>query len=563
MPGVNMYRYLGVLCVLAVASRAANIRHMSVQDKTDDQHVENLKATTFAFNKVFQDHMVLQKAPQRANIFGFSPNVGQKVTLELVTVPATRTSSYETTVQPGQGPAAGIGVWNFVLDPFAAGVTVNIKVDSAGSTLTINDVIFGDVWICSGQSNMQMTVSMILGAADEIANAYKYPNIRLMTIDLIDAPTPQYDLIKLEENWSKPANDTVGHWDWSYFSAVCWLFGKEVHLARNYPIGLISTNWGGTPIKAWSSPEALATCGVTDYFPNAGVLGSYLPKPDFGNRFNAVPENNSVVWNSMIYPILGMTLYGAIWYQGESDAWGVRMPIYNCTFPTMIKDWRKNFNKFSNGQTSASFPFGFVQLAPYLRNGPKEGFSDIRWHQTADRGYVPNPDMPSVFMAVTIDLPDFNSTYDPIHPRHKKEIGTRLRIAAMSVAYQQSGIFQGPLPTGSSLTSAGLLVDYGSVWTIEVRVNDGFEVQCTTAGNWVATTIVAHTPTTVTLKSDVCSAGTKINGLRYAWSQSPCELYQCPVYETSLGLPAPPFVSYADFDSLGNPYFTFDKPTHV
>ncbi|KAH9504411.1 hypothetical protein Btru_063547 [Bulinus truncatus] len=445
---------------------------MSMQDENGVNNIKEsepkLKATFFDFAKVFQDRMVLQKGPQRANVFGFSPDLGQKVTLQLVTVPATRTYNYETTVQ--QGPTPGVGTWNFVLDPFAGGVTVTIKVQSAGNLITISDVIFGDVWICSGQSNMQMTVSMINDASLEIANAHNYPNIRLMTVDLIEAATPQYDLIKIEEDWSKPANDTVGHWDWSYFSAVCWLFGKEIHIARNYPIGLISTNWGGTPIKAWSSPEALAACGVT----NMGTIESYSPRINFGDKFGAVPENNSVLWNSMIHPLLGMTLYGAIWYQGESDAWGVRMGQYNCTFPTMIKDWRKNFNKFSNGQTSDSFPFGFVQLAPYKPDGPTTGFSDIRWHQTADRGYVPNPDMVNVFMAVAIDLPDFD--HDPIHPRYKREVGHRLRISGMAVAYQQGGIFQGPLPTGSNIATAGLVLDYGNVWTLEVRVTKGFEV---------------------------------------------------------------------------------------
>uniref|UniRef100_A0A2C9LSQ8 Uncharacterized protein n=1 Tax=Biomphalaria glabrata TaxID=6526 RepID=A0A2C9LSQ8_BIOGL len=114
----------------------------------------------------------------------------------------------------------------------------------------------------------------------------------------------------------------------------------------------------------------------------------------------------------MVHPLLGMTIYGAIWYQGESDSGGVARDKYNCTFPTMIKDWRSNWNRASNGQTSATFPFGFVQLAPnHPSPGSTSGFTDIRWHQTADRGYVPNPDMPNVFMAVALDLPDFNSTY--------------------------------------------------------------------------------------------------------------------------------------------------------
>ncbi|KAI8752693.1 sialate O-acetylesterase, partial [Biomphalaria glabrata] len=119
------------------------------QDKTDK--TDKLDADSFVLARQFQNHMVLQRAPQRANIYGFSPTIGQKVTLQLVTVPATKTYSYETTVHQD-------GTWNFVLDPFASGVTVTIRVDSGGVSHSISDVIFGDVWICSGQSNMQMTV---------------------------------------------------------------------------------------------------------------------------------------------------------------------------------------------------------------------------------------------------------------------------------------------------------------------------------------------------------------------------------------------------------------------
>ncbi|KAK6985308.1 sialate O-acetylesterase [Biomphalaria glabrata] len=560
---MGLVKFLLVLCFSLAG--ALNVHHMSADDQNEiyeSQTKDKVAAVTFAFAKHFQNHMVLQRAPQRANIYGFSPTIGQKVTLQLVTVPATRTYSYETAVHQD----GSVGAWNFVLDPFAAGVTVSIRVDSGGESHNISDVIFGDVWICSGQSNMQMTVFQIDGAAEEIADAHNYPNVRVMTVNMDQSATPLHDIIKIEEPWSKANNDSVGHGAWNYFSAVCWLFGKNIFKARHTPIGLVATDWGGTPVRAWSSPQALAHCGVHQFEPNEQPqsYNKYLDQMPVNDRHRLEgPGNSSVLWNSMIHPLLGMTIYGAIWYQGENDAGGATRDKYNCTFPTMIKDWRSNWNRASNGQTSNTFPFGFVQLAPnHVSPGGTYGFTDIRWHQTADRGYVPNPDMPNVFMAVAIDLPDFNSTYGSIHPRYKRDIGARLALSGLAVAYHQSGIFQGPLPTGSHASASGLIVDYGNTWRLHVVINDGFEVQCAHL-RWVADPIVAHTNTTVTLKPNVCHTGEKITGLRYAWSESPCALHSCAIYETSHNLPGPPFISYADFDPNGEPYFTFNHQTHI
>nr|KAI8742228.1 sialate O-acetylesterase-like [Biomphalaria glabrata] len=557
---MGLSKFLLALCFSLAG--ALNVHRMSADDQREmfNRDVKDAKvaAVTFAFAKQFQNHMVLQRAPQRANIYGFSPTIGQKVTLELVTVPATKTYSYETVVHQGQG--VGVGAWNFVLDPFAAGVVVNIKVVSAGVSHNISDVIFGDVWVCSGQSNMQFILLQVDGAAQEIADAHNY-NIRVMTVGLTESSTPLYDLAKISEPWSRASNSSVGH-----FSAVCWLFGKNIYRSRHIPIGLVATSWGGTPIKAWSSPLALVHCGLhhEEETEQPQSYTEYVNKvgPEDRHRLQG-PGNSSVLWNSMIHPLLGMTIYGAIWYQGESDSSGVARDKYNCTFPTMIKDWRSNWNRASNGQTSATFPFGFVQLAPnHPSPGPTAGFADIRWHQTVDRGDVPNPDMPNVFMAVAMDLPDFNSPYGSIHPRYKRDIGTRLALSGLAVAYHQSGIFQGPLPTGSHASAGGLIVDYGNTWRLHVVINDGFEVQCAHL-RWVADPIVAHTNTTVTLKPNVCHAGEKITGLRYAWSESPCALHSCAIYETSHNLPGPPFISYADFDPKGEPYFTFDRQTHI
>ncbi|KAI8752688.1 sialate O-acetylesterase [Biomphalaria glabrata] len=515
---------------------------------------------TFAFAKHFQNHMVLQQAPQRANIYGFSADIGQKVIMQLTTVPSTKPYYYTSTIE--QGPVAGLGVWNFLLDPFPANTTVSINVQAEAGSLSLSDVIFGDVWICSGQSNMQFTVIQIDNAEEEMADAQNYPNIRLMTVNMNYSATVQYDLIAVEESWTAPNRNTIGGTAWTYFSAVCWLFGKAIHKARGTPIGLVATDWGGTPVEAWSSPVALASCGNPKSTP-VELPESYRKYveslPEKVKYRMTGPGDNSQLWNAMIHPLLGMTIYGAIWYQGEADASGSRMNKYNCTFPAMIKDWRLNFNSASNGQTKADFPFGFVQLSA---NTPDPsisvGFPDIRWHQTADRGYVPNSVLPNVFMAVAMDLPDFTSSYGAIHPRDKKDVGARLALSGLAVAYGQSELYQGPFPVQAIVTPSGLIVDYGDTWSLEVRNWDGFELLC--GSRWAETGIIANNQTSVTLFSGVCSSGETLSGVRYAWRESPCAFMKCAVYESINDLPAPPFVALKNEDEET---FNFDGPMYI
>ncbi|BFZ25021.1 hypothetical protein BsWGS_28060 [Bradybaena similaris] len=529
---------------------ASHVFKTSVEKKPRDK-------IQFAFAKHFQDHMVLQQAPAKANIYGFSPDIGQLVTLQITSSPIPIV--HQTTVKPG--PEAGVGVWGFTLDPTPANTTISLKVSSKGTNLTLSDVIFGDVWICSGQSNMEFTVKMMApaDAAKELADAHNYPLMRLMTVELQQSTTPLYDLVKVRQPWTPPSNASIGGSSWKYFSAVCWLYGKAIHKALGHPIGLIATSWGGTPVEAWSSPQALAKCGVG----SSGSNHDHNAKDHhFESHSNKLPDeerlqgpgNNSVLWNAMIHPMLGMTIKGAVWYQGESDSSGTKMDHYNCTFPAMIQDWRNNFNKASNGQTDDLFPFGFVQLSPYRPNpNISVGYPDIRWHQTADHGYVPNTDMLNVFMAVAMDLPDYNSTYGSIHPQDKKDVGDRLALAGLAIAYGRHVVYEGPFPLNQKITSGGLVIDYGKVWNVTVRSTDGFELLCVNGskGTWIPTKIVSNNHTSVTLGL-TCSAGHRTAGVRYAWRESPCEFKKCAIYETVNGLPGPPFVKYLSASGRGS-----------
>ena len=146
--------------------------------------------------------------------------------------------------------------------------------------------------------------------------------------------------------------ETINGGAWQYFSAVCWFYGKNIYDKYKVPLGLLSSNWVGTgmPIEAWSSPEALEKCKSTQT-DDRSVDVNAGPNPH---------EQSSVLWNAMMYPLLNMSIYGAIWYQGEANSGDPAK--YNCTFPAMISDWRSKWNEATGGSTDMTFPFGFVQV---------------------------------------------------------------------------------------------------------------------------------------------------------------------------------------------------------
>jgi sialate O-acetylesterase len=208
--------------------------------------------------------MVLQRAPQRAIIWGF----GDPITITTLTI----NGKIYTTVSRSE-PANGQNetIWSVTLDPVEdeGPFDIHVSQPSANGTLitiTIHDVLFGDVWLCSGQSNMQLTVDMIYNGTEEIANAGNFPKIRVFTAALIPSEIPVEELLGIVLSWSVASPETVGGPDWNYTSAVCWLYGRMIHQALGgRPIGLIATSWAGTGIEVWMPPQALHDCGNTVY----------------------------------------------------------------------------------------------------------------------------------------------------------------------------------------------------------------------------------------------------------------------------------------------------------
>jgi sialate O-acetylesterase len=219
--------------------------------------------------------MVLQRAPQRAVVWGF----GDASTLTTLTM---NDKIYTTMSLPEPANAQNESIWSVTLDPVSDEGPFDIHVSQPLAngtlvTITIHDVLFGDVWICSGQSNMQLTVGMIYNGSEEIANAGNYPKIRVFTPLQRGSPTPVEELIIIEQNWSVASPQSIGGSMWTYMSAVCWLYGRMIHVALDgRPIGLIATSAGGTAIELWMPSQALEDCNASMYVLNIIQFFFYL-----------------------------------------------------------------------------------------------------------------------------------------------------------------------------------------------------------------------------------------------------------------------------------------------
>ncbi|XP_003796927.1 sialate O-acetylesterase isoform X1 [Otolemur garnettii] len=485
--------------------------------------------SNFRFASYINNYMVLQKEPAGAVIWGFG--------LPGATVTVTLIQGQETIMKKVTSVKADADTWMVVLDPVKAGGPFELMAQQIlgrmNTTQTVHDVLFGDVWLCSGQSNMQMTVLQIFNATRELSNTAAYQSVRILSVSLLQAEQELEDLASVDLEWSKPTSENLGHGYFRYMSAVCWLFGRHLYDTVQHPIGLISSTWSGTPIEAWSSRRSLKACGIhtQGYIPRDSVTG---------------PSEPSVLWNSMIYPLHKMTLKGVIWYQGEANM-NYNTDLYNCTFPALIEDWRRTFHNGSQGQTELFFPFGFVQLSSVLfEDNPDGGFPQIRWHQTADLGYVPNVKMPNTFMAVAMDLGDKDSPFGSIHPRDKDTVAYRLHLGARAVAYGEKDlIFQGPLPEKVEFSLMGLLnLTYSQEIKVQKKDNKIFEISCCSDQQckWLPADMNTFSTQSLTLSLKSCY-GTVV-AVRYAWTPWPCDYKQCPVYHPSSFLPGPPFVAY-------------------
>jgi len=478
-------------------------------------------APGFRVASYYASNMVLQRPPARPRIWGFGSVVGEQVIVNL------NTGAQTVVTNSVLAPDGTTIIWEAHLLPITTAGPHSISIqEGASCVITLTNILVGDIWICSGQSNMEMPLNQIDNPQPDIDDAVNYPMVRKFHAANQVSNVPLMDLAAINRNWELPNAGNIGG-----FSAICWLFGRNLFRKYGHPIGVIDTTWGGTRVEAWSSAAANNVC-----YP-----GGTPP----GDGANAA----SVLFNAMINPFIKMPIFGAIWYQGESNSGNSGM--YSCSIRAMVADWSSRWQA-ENPEMDASLPFGQVQLAAWKNNMNSFDFTDLRWAQTDGLGYTPNARMAKFFLAVAIDLPDFTSPSGDIHPRYKRQIADRLALGAFNVAYgsTDSGIFQGPIPTGYALNGANVVITYGLRLNIRDTSNI-FEIccgatpanTCSAGGTWMRSNFVSGASGDMSVAiSNPCGGTQAVTGFRYLWRESPCALEQCPIYSEENSLPAPPYI---------------------
>jgi sialate O-acetylesterase len=304
------------------------------------------------------------------------------------------------------------GVWRVQLKamPYGGPYGMTIK---GKNTITLRNILIGDIWVCSGQSNMEWTVARSNNAETEIANA-DYPEIRLLSINKKMSNVPLQEANT--KGWAVCSPQTVGN-----FSAVGYFLGRELHRQLDIPIGLVNASWGGTNIETWTSIPMMQT--QSEYAQKMDML----PSMDM----STVKDPNvypSLLYNAMIAPLTYFPVKGAIWYQGENNA--MQAYKYRTSFPNMITDWRNAWNQ-------GDFPFYFVQLSSFETapiNHTEYSWAELREAQHLTLRF------PNTGEAVTIDIGEAND----IHPRNKQDVGLRLALNALAKTYGKNIEFSGP-----------------------------------------------------------------------------------------------------------------------
>jgi len=473
---------------------------------------------------LFTDHMVLQqKSP--VPVWG-QADPGESVTVRIA-------GQSKTTKADAQGR------WKVLLNPIPGNGPYDLTVVGT-NRIMLRDVLVGEVWIGSGQSNMAMSVRRVANAEKEIAAA-DYPNIRLFKVPLRTNQDPQADV---KGAWVVCSPKTIPD-----FSATAYFFGREIHRRLQVPVGLIQSCWGGTPAEAWTRREVLESdpdfkpilerferaCANLDQATKryqerlakwreqvkaarkTGKRPPRRPRPPLGPNPSHAPSG---LWNAMIHPLIPFAIRGVIWYQGESNAGRARQ--YRKLFPAMIRDWRKQW-------AQGDFPFLFVQLANFRRpqTDPNEKSA---WAELREAQFMTYRTVPNTGMAVIIDIGEA----DDIHPKNKQEVGRRLALWALAKTYGRNVIYSGPLYREMRKEGAAIRIFFDEVdggLTARGPELKGFVI----AGpdkifHWAQARIDGNTVLVSAPEEPEPAA------VRYGWANNPpCNLYN------KAGLPASPF----------------------
>jgi sialate O-acetylesterase len=392
---------------------------------------------------MLSDHAVLQReAP--IHIWGWA-EPGESVTV-------TFRDQHRTAV------ADSLGQWSLYLMPEKAGGPYSLSI-AGTNTITLSDILIGDVWFASGQSNMEMPLNgfpgnaVLKNAAQEIANA-NHPEMRLLQFPKKATQYPQDDQ---PATWTPCTSDTAAK-----FSAVGYLFGRDISATEHVPVGVIDSTWGGTPGEAWISLDGIsADAALMPVFASwskladvnqqkaaiiarekredAAATAAHQPVP----QHNWHPDLDSWapawLFNGMVAPAVPYTIKGVIWYQGETNSGLDRVALYNRVLSTLIGDWRREWHQ-------GNFPFLYAQISSFI--SPGEGWGMLRDQQRRTLSVA------NTAMAVTIDVGDPHN----VHPPDKQTVAARLALGARALAYGETLEYSGPLFRQATLEKDSLRV---------------------------------------------------------------------------------------------------------
>jgi sialate O-acetylesterase len=429
---------------------------------------------------LISDHMVLQQRLP-ARIWGTAA-AGEDVTVAFL----------------GQSVAAkadSTGKWQAFLAPMAAGGPYDMTING----LTVKNVLVGEVWVGSGQSNMVWPVSRSTNSEKEIAAA-KYPSIRFFQVKTAVAAAPAEDVTG---SWKECAPENAGA-----FSGVGYFFARDLHVNKRVPVGFIQSAVGGTPAQAWTSNEALKANKMLHWYLErwSQFQSGYSAKPQANSAARQLPmgapghpHTPSGLYNGMIAPITPYTIRGITWYQGEANAGPTDNELYRVLFTEMIRDWRKQWSM-------GAVPFLWVQLASY--NPPGDRFWPLlRDSQTATL------DLKNTGQVLAIDVGEPKD----IHPKDKLTVGRRMALAARAVAYGENIVYSGPQFRQVSREGGKLRVWFdhaGSGLAAREGKLTGFKV-AGADGKFVEAEAVIEGDTVVV------SGGNEPAAVRYAWENDP------------------------------------------
>jgi sialate O-acetylesterase len=495
-------------------------------------------------NPLFSDGAVLQRG-QKIPIWG-SARDGEKVTIEF------QGQKVATTATDGK--------WSVYLDALKEGgpFTMNLAGDN---TVTVNNLLVGEVWLASGQSNMNLLFSSAHNDPEEALNA-NYPEIRTFKVGVVVSATP---IAEAKGSWFACSPETVND-----FSAVGYYFARDIHRKLGVPVGLIHSALGATPAQSWTSEEGLKSDPLLDEYVKIvkkrtenfeaatsaypSLLAKYeadlktweetigkahkeklaewqiataeakksqqplprRPRPSSRPPQTPAPPEGvftdpAVLFNGMIAPLIPYGIKGVIWYQGESNSGKAKE--YLTLFPAMISDWRERWGQ-------GSLPFLYVQVAPYGGMPP-----EIREAQFLTLGKVKNS-----AMTVTTDVGDSKD----IHPRKKEPVGQRLALAARALAYGEAIEYSGPLYESMRAETGKIILQFKHIGS-GLLAKDGPLKGFTIAGadkKFIPAKAVIQGDTIVVSSEGI----TEPMAARYGWDKVPdVNLYN------QEGLPASPF----------------------